>query len=197
MLEECTSKVINELFKERKDIVSDISSIVSKVIRVNDVDIKVLSLKEQKKIVTEKMYALLDMKLNAKSEDEAKLYNEKYQKLIQELDSVNKELEKYRDLDISDGILRSRFDVIKAKLKEYEDGNFELTGELLHSFINKILVVDKEHIIYLVPKDKTYSNEEIRNNRKALSQKLEIGHGEHCRKARSKTYRINYKIVLI
>jgi len=170
---------------------------VSKVIRVNDVYIKVSSLKEQKKIVTEKMSALLDMKLNAKSEDEAKLYNEKYQKLIQELDSVNKELEKYRDLDISDGILRSRFDVIKAKLKEYEDGNFELTGELLHSFINKILVVDKEHIIYLVPKDKTYSNEEIRNNRKALSQKLEIGHGEHCRKAGSKTYRINYKIVLI
>lgn len=143
------------------------------------------------------MSDLLDMKLNAKSEDETKLYNEKYQKLIQELDSVNKELEKYRDLDISDGTLRSRFDVIKAKLKEYEDGKFELTGELLHSFINKILVVDKEHIIYLVPKDKTYSTNEIRNNRKALSQKIEIGHGEHSRKAGSKTYKINYKIVLI
>jgi hypothetical protein len=84
-----------------------------------------------------------------------------------------------------------------AKLKEYEDGEFELTGELLHSFINKILVVDKEHIIYLVSKDKTYSNEEIRNNRKALSQKLEIGHGEHSRNAGSETYKINYRIVLI
>jgi hypothetical protein len=196
-LEECTSKVINELFEQRKDIVSDISSIVSKVIRVNDVDIKVSSLKEQKKIVTEKMSALLDMKLNAKSDDETKLCNEKYQKLIQELDSINKELEKYHDLDISDGTLKSRFDVIKTKLKEYEDGKFELTGELLHSFINKILVIDKEHIIYLVSKEKTYSNEEIRNNRKALSQKLEIGHGEHSRKAGSKTYKINYKIVLI
>ncbi len=196
-LEESTSKVINELFEQRKDIVSDISSIVSKVIRVNDVDIKVSSLREQKKLVTEKMSTLLDMKLNANSNDEAKLYNEKYQKLIQELDSINKELEKYRDLDISDGALRSRFDVIKAKLKEYEDGKFELTWELLHSFINKILVVDKEDIIYLVPKDKVYSNEEIRNNRNALSQKLEIGHGEHTRKAGSKTYKISYRIVLI
>jgi len=65
--------------------------------------------------------------------------------------------------------LKSRFDIIKAKLKEYEDGKSELTGELLHSFINKILVVDKEYIIYLVPKDKTYTKEEIKTNRKALS----------------------------
>jgi len=69
--------------------------------------------------------------------------------------------------------------------------------ELLHSFINKIMVVDKEHIIYLIPKDKTYSNEEIRRNRKALSQKLEINQRDYERKAGSKTYRINYKVVLI
>ena len=196
-LEECTTKVINELFEERKDVVKDISAIVSNLIRVNDVDIKVSSLKEHKTIITDKMSALLDIKLNAKSEDETKLCNEKYQKLIQELGSVNKELEKYRDLDISDGTLKSRFEVIKAKLKEYEDGQFELTGELLHSFINKILVADKEHIIYLIPKDKTYSNEEIRSNRKALSQKIEISHGDFSRKAGSKTYRIKYKVVLI
>ena len=117
--------------------------------------------------------------------------------MIQELGSINIELEKFHDLDINDGTLKSRFDVIKAKLKEYEDGNFELTGELLHSFINKKLVVDKEHIIYLIPKDKTYSNDEIRNNRKALSQKLEISHGDFARKAGSKTYKIHYKVVLI
>jgi predicted nucleic-acid-binding Zn-ribbon protein len=93
--------------------------------------------------------------------------------------------------------LKSRFDIIKSKLKEYENGKFELTGELLHSFINKILVVDKEHIIYLIPKGKTYSNEEIRSGRKTLSQKLKIGHGEYLRKAGLKTYKINYKIVLI
>lgn len=97
----------------------------------------------------------------------------------------------------SDGALKSRFDVIKSKLKEYKDGKFELTGELLHSFINKILVVDKEHIIYLVPKDKTYSNDEIRSNRKAMSQKVEISHDDFSRKAGSKTYKINYKVVLI
>src|SRR5574344_2360721 len=114
--------------------------------------------------------------------------------MIQELGSINIELEKFHDLDISDGTLKSRFDVINAKLKEYEDGEFGLTGELLHSFINKILVIDKEHIIYLIPKDKTYSNEEIRNNRKALSQKLEINHGDFARKAGSKTYRVNYKV---
>ncbi|MCB9499265.1 MAG: hypothetical protein H6689_01825 [Erysipelotrichaceae bacterium] len=100
------------------------------------------------------MSALLDMKLNAKNKDKTKLCNEKYQKLIQKLDSINKKLEKYRKLDISDDTLKSRFDIIKSKLKEYENGKFELTGELLHSFINKILVVDKEHIIYLIPKAK-------------------------------------------
>ena len=93
--------------------------------------------------------------------------------------------------------LRYRLNVIKIKLKEYEDGKFELTSELLHSLINKIMVVDKEHIIYLVSEDKTYSNEEIRNNRKVLSQKLEISHGDFIKKTGSKIYKINYKVMLI
>jgi hypothetical protein len=92
---------------------------------------------------------------------------------------------------------KSGFDVIKAKLKEHEDGKPELAGELLHSFIKKILVFKKEHIVYLVTKDKAYSNDEIRNNRKVLSQKPEVGHGDFTRKAGSEIYKINCRIVLI
>jgi len=84
----------------------------------------------------------------------------------------------------------------KQSSKKYEDGKIEFTGEPFHSFINKILAADKEHIIYLVPKDKTHSNDERKSNRKALSQKLEIRHGEYSRNASSKTYKINSKIGL-
>jgi len=78
--------------------------------------------------------------------------------------------------------LKPKFDIIKAKLKEYEDGRLELIEKLFHPFINKILVADKERLIYSVPKDKTYSNDKIRNNRKAPSQKLEISHGDFAKR---------------
>lgn len=34
----------------------------------------------------------------------------------------------------------------------YSENKAPLTGEFLNSVINKILVIDKEHIIYLIPK---------------------------------------------
>jgi hypothetical protein len=76
-------------------------------------------------------------------------------------------------------------------------GNPSSQESFLHSFIKKILVFEKEHIVYLVTKDKAYLNDEIRNNRKVLSQKPEVGHGDFTRKAGSEIYKINYRIVLI
>ena len=43
-----------------------------------------------------------------------------------------------------------------------EDVDFEVSRELLHLFVNKSLVEDIQHINYLIPQDRIYSDDEIR-----------------------------------
>ena len=89
----------------------------------------------------------------------------KYQLLTDELNDINEELDRYGDIDINDTVVKTKIDLIKNELKKFEDGDFKVTGELLHSFINKILVEDIQHIIYLIPQDRIYTDDEIRKNR--------------------------------
>lgn len=121
----------------------------------------------------------------------------KYQLLADELGNIKREFDKCADLDISDVTIKSRFELIKEKLKEYENGNLELTGAPLRSFINKILVIDNEHIVYLIPKKKELSTAEVKAKRKELIKKLEIHSGSYERKLNAKAYKLFYKIILI
>ena len=67
------------------------------------------------------------------------------------INDINEDLDRYGDIDINDTVVKTKIDLIKNELKKFEDGDFKVTGELLHSFINKILVEDIQHIIYLIP----------------------------------------------
>lgn len=75
-LTECTKQVIKEIFNDRKDVKEELTNILEKVVKANNVDIKIAS-KKQEALLVSKMSSLLDMKLNSKSFDETKLYDEK------------------------------------------------------------------------------------------------------------------------
>ena len=77
----------------------DISGIAGKMIRINDVDIKISNLRNEK-ITIDKTSALLSLKPNVKNDNELKLYDGKYKKLIQE-QAVAKLLMKFHNFDIS------------------------------------------------------------------------------------------------
>ena len=117
------------------------------------------------KLVSDKLSAVLDLKLNATTMDEKTILDTKYQLLTDELNDINEELDQYGGRDINETVVKTRFNLIRNELKKFEDGDFEVTGELLHSFVNKILVEDIQHIIYLIPRDRIYSDDEIRKNR--------------------------------
>ena len=97
----------------------------------------------------------------------------------------------------NDAIIKYRFDLIRNELKKFEDGDFEVTGELLHSFFNKILVEDIQHIIYLIPQDRIYSDDEIRKNRNKFAKYISILEDSFTLSKKNKKYRIYYKIILI
>jgi len=53
-LTECTKQVIKEIFNDRKDVIEELTNIVGKVVKANNIDIKIASLKEQKTLLFQK-----------------------------------------------------------------------------------------------------------------------------------------------
>ena len=196
-LDRCTKKVINKIFKNKKDVINDIVGTIEEVTNTKEYEKRIYELKDRKKLVSEKLFAVLDLKLNASTMDEKTILDTKYQLLTDELNDINEELDRYGGIDINDTVVKTRFDLIRNELKKFEDGDFEVTGELLHSFVNKILVEDIQHIIYLIPQDRIYSDDEIRKNRTKFAKYIPILEDSFTLSRRNKKYPIYYKVILI
>lgn len=194
LLEETTAKMINELFEDKKDVIKDIESIIKDNLNITDYDALSLEIKFKKKEIIDKMNKILDLKLSARTGDEIKLYEDKYGELSKELENLNIQeynIEKHLTKNSSS---RTRFNLIKSKL--YDD-KAPLTGEFLNSVINKILVIDKEHIVYLIPKSQFLKTEDINLHIKRFLSLSPLFKGEHVRTHNNKVYKMNYSVVII
>lgn len=194
LLEETTSKMINELFSDRKDLIKEIEEIIKEHLEVSNYEILLAEIKDKKVQIIEKMSKVLDLKLSARTGDEIILYEDKYESLSKELENLNLQeynLEKYITKDSTS---RTRFQLIKNKL--YDDAT-PLSGEFLNSVINKILVIDKENIIYLIPKSQFLKTEDINLHIKRFLSMTPLFTGSHIRTHNNKTYKINYSVVII
>lgn len=99
-------------------------------------------------------------------------------------------------INITETKVQARFYLSKDETKKFEDGYFEVTGELLPSCVNKIRAVDTEKIIYLVPKDRIY-NDEIRKDRKEYAKYILFFEGRFIIKRRNKKYILNHRVFII
>lgn len=194
LLEETTAKMIDELFEDKTEVIQEIESIIKENLNITDCDTLSLEIKTKKKEIIDKMNKILDLKLSARTGDEIKLYEDKYDELSKELENLNLQeydIEKHLTKNSSS---RARFSLIKNKL--YDD-NTPLTGEFLNSIINKILVIDKEHIIYLIPKSQFLKTEDINLHIKKFLSLAPLFKGEHIRTHNNKVYKMNYSVVII
>lgn len=194
LLEETTAKMIDELFEDKTEVIQEIESIIKENLNITDYDTLSLEIKTKKKEIIDKMNKILDLKLSARTGDEIKLYEDKYDELSKELENLNLQeydIEKHLTKNSSS---RARFSLIKNKL--YDD-NTPLTGEFLNSIINKILVIDKEHIIYLIPKSQFLKTEDINLHIKKFLSLAPLFKGEHIRTHNNKVYKMNYSVVII
>lgn len=186
--------MIDELFEDKTEVIQEIESIIKENLNITDYDTLSLEIKTKKKKIIDKMNKILDLKLSARTGDEIKLYEDKYDELSKELENLNLQeynIEKHLTKNSSS---RARFSLIKNKL--YDD-NAPLTGEFLNSIINKILVIDKEHIIYLIPKSQFLKTEDINLHIKRFLSLTPLFKGEHIRTHNNKVYKMNYSVVII
>lgn len=168
--------MINELFEDKKDVIKEIESIIKDNLNITDYDAISLEIKSKKKEIIDKMN------------------KDKYDELSKELENLNLQeynIEKHLTKDSSS---RTRFNLIKSKL--YDD-KAPLTGEFLNSVINKILVIDKEHIVYLIPKSQFLKTEDINLHIKRFLSLSPLFKGEHVRTHNNKVCKMNYSVVII
>ena len=168
--------MINELFEDKKDVIKEIESIIKDNLNITDYDAISLEIKSKKKEIIDKMN------------------KDKYDELSKELENLNLQeynIEKHLTKDSSS---RTRFNLIKSKL--YDD-KAPLTGEFLNSVINKILVIDKEHIVYLIPKSQFLKTEDINLHIKRFLSLSPLFKGEHVRSHNNKVCKMNYSVVII
>lgn len=111
--------------------------------------------------------------------------------------ACNENLYQHCGIDINDTVVKTRFDLIRNIFKKFEDVEFEVTCELLHSFVNKILVEDIQHIIHLIPRDRIYSDDEIRKNRTKYTKYIPILEDLFTLSRRNKKYPLYYKVIII
>ena len=55
-----------------------------------------------------------------------------------------------------------RFDAVQKKLKELEEGDTEYDGEFLNFLFNKIIVIGQNNVVYLIAKDRVYTDAEVK-----------------------------------
>lgn len=93
-------------------------------------------MQDEKAQITQQISKIIDMKLNASTSDKFEIYDKKYDEYSKKLDKVNFELNKLQIKGIQDDTVK-RFDAIKRKLKEFQKGEIDIDGELIHALIKR------------------------------------------------------------
>lgn len=186
--------MLNELFNNKNKVIKEIETFLQEGIDSTDYLSLLNNIKEKKYELIIKMNKLLDFKLNAKTSDEAELYEDKYIELSNELESLSIEENRLQNKLSKDSSSKEKFALIRSTL---ESGEILLDGEFLTNVINKILVIDKENIVYLIHKNQKYKTEDIKLHIKRFLSLTPVLEGAHERTHNYKKYKLNYKVVII
>lgn len=196
ILEEATRQVVVKFFKANKGLFKDVKDAFREGFSLTKADLAMKELEQQKAELAEQMSQLIDLKLKAKNPTEAAIYDKKYDEYLSKMDKLNDELNHLELSSLQDNSIK-RFDAVQKKLKEFEDGNAEYDGEFLNSLFNKIIVIDQNNVVYLIPKDRVYTDAEIKMFKDSFIKQMPIIEGQVKDTRGYKIYTINYRAVII
>lgn len=137
---------------------------------------------------------LLEMKLN-KTFDE-KTLEKKYKDVAGKLKIIIFEIEELQKRMDMNAMLNIRAKQIDNFLETQKNGITELTSAIVQAFFYKMLLIDREHLVYLVSSNKEYSDDEIKKKRHEFAESTNILlEGKYTDETYSKG--VNYKVVMI
>lgn len=169
-----------------------IKAAVNQTIKVDETTSLILEKENQKAELDNQLGELIDMKLQKKFSEE--LIEEKYIKIKSELEIVLKELEILRIRQCSNQDIQNRVKDINKFIDSQEQELTELTAHIVQSFFYKMIVKDRDEVIFCIASSKAYSDDEFKEKRKDFADKLApIISGTYSNDKDS----IKYKVVII
>ncbi len=177
-------------------VYDDIKEIVTDCYTIDQIEVTLRELQSEKDKLTESISKLIDLKLQSKNSSELEIYNNKQDEYSAKLQKINFEINKLKLSSIADESMK-RYDNLKNKLKEFQQGKIDIDCELIHAVINKIIVLDEHTVVYCIPKNRIQTSEEIKLFRKKYINFPAMFEGRIDDTRNKKHYYIEYKAVMI
>ena len=194
LLEGATIQMLNEVFLQEKDIVPTIQSIIKSTIKVTDVEIKIENLQLEGDQIEKMIANLIDFQVKNPTLSELD-FNTKYKQLTTQLQANNHEIKKLESEYLANYDMRSRLQKIETALNEINEPITEVNGDVLRSFIYKMIAVKPDEVVFCIAGKKNYSDYEFAEKRHEFETIDPLATGTY----RSEKYNkvMNYRVVVI
>lgn len=194
VLEGATLQLINELFIGKTDIMKVIKDAIKKVIALPEVEKMIIKINNEIEEKETLINNLIDMKMKTPSFDDS-IFNNKYGELKFQIEGLYEQLRKLEIEHVNKFNTTNRIEKIDNFLDIQDNKVEEITADLLKAFIHKVLVVERDKVIFCVASTKSYSDNEFNEKRNEFINYPIIHEGNYTHPLLNKY--MNYRVILI
>lgn len=194
VLEGATLQMINNVFINKSNIISKVINVIKQNIKISETEEKINKLKEtliEKQLLINN---LIDMKLKTPSFNDA-IFTNKYNEIKTEIDETQIELEKLESKYLSEYETDYRIKKIADFIKSQENEITEITAEIVKSFIYRVLVLERDEIVYCIAGSTKYTDKEFIEKRNEFLNNQPIYTGFYTNEILKKS--MKYTLIII
>lgn len=193
----CAADVINSVFLKGSDVFKRIMSELTSVLKVEDIQSKLEAKTKELESLDDEISKLLEMKLKTTDDDEILFLERKYREAINKVKSLNIEIKTLESDSIKNEDLRIRMDKIKEFVMKDELTFEELTKDIIDPLIYKIIIVDRNHYVFVVDATKGMDPKEVVFKRTSIVNLPSVYEGKKVVVQGRKKYQGSYKVVIV
>lgn len=194
VLEGATLQMLNEIFKSKSETIRLIKDIINKKNTITDTELKKnnikLSIQEKEQLINN----LIDIKVKNPNFDDL-TFTTKYNELSSDLKELTENLSEYEKEYIDKYDTKNRLTKIDQFLKSQEVQLTELNSEILKAFIYKIIVVERDEVVFCIAGSNKYNDEEFNEKRKEFIKNTPIYEGIYEHEKLQKN--MKYSVIII
>ena len=195
ILNKALCEIINTIYKTKEKIFSDIGSIITKQIKIENVEKQLTEYEASKENIEKELDAIITQKSKATTDIEQDILDRKYRNYLNEYQHINDEIIFLKGKQANAEANNIRLQQMKEILNKEEITPDMLTQAIVQTFIQNIIVVDKTHAVIVLATGTSKSNKEISENRKAIINKAPLLEGIVHLDRKFKPEKLNYKVV--
>lgn len=194
MIEGATVHMLNEVFLNDKDILATIQQVIKATIRISDIELKIIELRKKNENTEMMISNLIDMQVKNQNLTELD-FNTMYQTYSNQLKETNLEVQRLEAEYVTNYDTRARLAKIESTLKQMNEPITEVDGDILRSFIYRMISVKPDEIVFCIAGNKNYGDKEFSARRHEFEELSPIAEGVF----RSQIYEklMRYKVVVI